>query len=407
MRYQCRARRYARGSTGVLCVAVLAVGMVACSSSSKKTSSTAASQQKASVASSAGSSSTAASGSLADVQSSITKFAQRVTTYASVKPVSGTSAVKGKTVWWVPIGSSIPSVQSIGNAMQTAFGHVGITMKTCDGKLLPTDIAACLSQARTQGADGVVTGFVDYTLDRTAFDSLVSQHIPVLIGGETPDAGKTSNSKLGFQSTRSTDDLSAELNVGSVILDSKGEAKIVYLGITDSAETEQEEATAKAYVSKNCTACTFDEVNYNTASINKLPSQVSAALLSHPSTTYVICESDLCSQPALTGIQTANFSNKVKLASCAGGLDSLQRIKAGGVQFSDIGISTVYLGWQFADGIIRMLTGHPPVSALGVVRVFQKSNVASLTLTPAVYATNGWYGTNAYQKKFLTAWGVA
>jgi ribose transport system substrate-binding protein len=346
--------------------------------------------------------------SLASVQADLAGYTQAVSKYAAIQPIAGgVSSLKGKTVWYVPIGSAIPTLAAIGTAMRTAFSKAGITLHVCDGKLLPTDISTCLSEAATQGADGVVTAFIDYTLVPNAFNNLVAHHIPVLVAGEQPDGGKTSGDTLGFYSTRTTDNLTQKLTMESIISDSKGEAKILYFGVTDSPETEEEAAYAKSFVQQNCSGCTFTESDYNTAAISKLPSQVSAALISHPDTTYVACETDLCAPNAVEGIKTAGYTNKVKLTSANGNLDSLQRIKAGDVQFSDAGVSSTYFGWQFADGILRMLSGAPPVSTTTVVRLFDSSNVGGLTLTPAAYQTNDWYGSTAYEQTFLSAWGVS
>jgi ABC-type sugar transport system substrate-binding protein len=391
MRYGSHLRR-TRTLLLVAAVAALAMVATACGSGSSGSTPTAASS----------------SDPLAPLQSNLATYTQAVTHYAAVHPISGgVSALKGKTVWYVPIGSAIPTLAAIGTAMQTAFKKVGIKMHTCDGKLLPTDIATCLSQAASQGADGVVTAFIDYKLVPNAFDNLVAHHIPVLVAGEQPDGGKTSTSKLGFYSTRATDDLTQKLMLESVIVDSNGKAKILYVGVTDSPETLQEASYAKSFAAQNCSGCTFTEVDYNTAAISKLPSQVSASLISNPDTTYVVCETDLCAPNAVSGIKTAGYANKVKLTSANGNLDSLQRIKAGDVQFSDAGVSSTYFGWQFADGILRMLTGTPPISTVTVVRLFDKSNVGGLTLTPAAYQTNAWYGSNAYEQTFLSAWGVS
>jgi ribose transport system substrate-binding protein len=404
MRYGSHLRRTPK-LTLVAAVAVLAMVTTACSSSgSTADPATTTSTTAPSTATSPSDS----GGSLAALQSNLATYTQAVTNYAAVQPISGgVTALKGKTVWYIPIGSAIPTLAAIGTAMQTAFGKVGITMHTCDGKLLPTDIATCLSQAASQGADGVVTAFIDYKLVPNGFNNLVAHHIPVLIAGEQPDGGKTSTSTLGFYSTRTTDDLTQKLTMESVIADSNGAAKILYFGVTDSPETEQEAAYAKSFVAQNCSGCTFTEVDYNTAAISKLPSQVSASLISNPDTTYVVCETDLCAPNAVSGIKTAGYTNKVKLTSANGNLDSLQRIKAGDVQFSDAGVSSTYFGWQFADGILRMLSGSAPVSTVTVVRVFNKSNVDGLTLTPGAYQTNDWYGSDAYEKTFLSAWGVS
>ena len=84
----------------------------------------------------------------------------------------------------------------------------------------------------------------------------------------------------------------------------------------------------------------------------------------------MVDELDAAGQYSVQGIQSAGYSNKVKLAATNGSLDSLQRINAGTVQFVDVGTSPSYEGWQFADGILQMLAGRTPTFTAGIVRVF-------------------------------------
>jgi hypothetical protein len=120
----------------------------------------------------------------------------------------------------------------------------------------------------------------------------------------------------------------------------------------------------------------------------------------------VVDELDAAAQYSVQGIQSAGYANKVKLAATNGALDSVQRIKSGTLQFVDIGTSPIYEGWQFAGGILAMMQGQTPTFTPGVVRVFNTDTVKGLTLTPAAYTTNAWYGSDAYEQTFLTAWGV-
>ena len=103
------------------------------------------------------------------------------------------------------------------------------------------------------------------------------------------------------------------------------------------------------------------------------------------------------------GIQTANAENKVKVFSANGNLSSLQDIAAGKLT-ADVGISSDYFGWQWADGILRMMKGDLPIVLNTTVRVFDKSDVSGLKLTPAAYATQAWYGSNSFEKGFENAW---
>jgi ABC-type sugar transport system substrate-binding protein len=347
-----------------------------------------------------------ANSTIATAQADLAKFTGQVASYPARKPVSGVSALKGKTVWYIPIGTAAPILNSFGVGIQAALTKLGMHFHTCDGKFLPTTITSCMNQAVTQGADGVVTGYVDYKLVPTAFQNLVSHHIPVLIAGEAPNAGRPDSPALAFDDTTPTIEVLQKLVDESVIVDSNGKAKVLFVGVTDSPQTRAGAAYSKKFFKDNCPGCTFTEIDYNTATLNKVPSQVSAALISHRDTTHVVVELDAAAAAAVSGVQTAGFANKVKLASTNGGLDSLQRIKAGQVQFVDVGLSATYLGWQFTDGIVRMMVGQLPVSGLGIVRVFTKSNVSGLTLTPSAYTSNAWYGTNDFEQTFLTAWGA-
>jgi len=391
------------------CLVSTALALTACSSSGG-TSNSSGPPGGSSVAGSStpAGSSGASSDPLAAAKANLAKYAGQVANYASVKTLTGgVSSLKGKTVWYVPIGSAVPILNAFGVGVQQAVEKIGLKFHTCDGKFLPTTIASCLDQAATQGADAVITGYIDYQLVPTAFDNLVSKNIPVLIAGEKPSGGKTDSSKLAFYDTSDSINVVQGLAADAIIVDSGGKANVLFIGVTDSPQTKGAATYAKQYFADKCSGCKFTEIDYNTASLNMVPSQVSSALIANPDTTYVFPSLDAGAPGAISGIKTAGYSNKVKLASTNGALDSLQRIKGGQVQFADIGFSPIYTGWQFTDGILRMMTGPTPIAAVGVIRAFTKDNVGGLTLTPDAYNTNAWYGSDAYEQTFLTAWGAA
>lgn len=388
-------RRTAALMTGAVAVALLTA---ACgSSSSSATTATPGTSSKP-----AGSST---SDSLAAAKADVAAFSKEVQKYEPVRPLSGVSTLKGKNVWYVPIGS-VPILDDFGVGITDALKHAGITTHVCDGKFVPTSMASCLHEAATQGADGVIAGYIDYQLVPTAYDNLVSHHIPVLIAGEAPSGGKTSSPHLAFYDGTASGNRSQELNMEAVMADSGGKAKILYVGVTDSVSTRASGAHAKSFIEKNCPGCTIKKIDYNTSSLNKVASQVSAALISNPDTTYVVDELDSGSPATISGIQTAGFANKVKLASSSGNLDALQRLRSGQLQVVDTGISSVYNGWQYADGLLRMLRGQVPTVTPSVYRVFTRDNVGGLTLTPTAYQTNSWYGSDDYKQTFTSAWGM-
>jgi ribose transport system substrate-binding protein len=343
------------------------------------------------------------------MQAQLTKYRAAVTSYASVPTLSGgVSAFKGKNVWYIPIGNTVPILAAYGTGISSAMQAAGITVHVCDGKFVPTQVATCLTQALNQGADGVIAASIDYQMVPNAFDALVAKKIPTLIAGEANDSGKPDSSTLAFQAGQGALNLAQELQMSAVITDSGGKANILYLGVTDSPTLKDGATHGKQFLQTHCPGCTITEIDYNTASVSKVPGQVAAALAANPNTTYVVAESDASAPGAFQGIQQAGFTNKVKLTSGGGALDSLQRIAANQTQIVDAGSSPIYQGWVYADGLLRMFAGGlPNPTPPWVTRVFDSSNVGSLTLTPEKYMTNEWYGPDTYQDAFKTAWGVS
>jgi ribose transport system substrate-binding protein len=351
---------------------------------------------------------TATKTAVSAMRADLAKYEARVTKYPAVPKIKGgVGSLKGKDVWYVPIGDSVPILAAFGQGVENAMKTAGIKVHVCDGKFLPTDIATCLSEAQSQGADGVIASYIDYKMVPNSFKALVAHHIPVLIAGESNDSGKAASPKLAFEPGQSALDIAQRLQMESVITASGGKAHILFLGVTDSPSVEQGASYAVSYVKKHCPGCTLTEIKYNTAEIGNVPSQVSAALIANPDTNYVVDELDAAGPGTYQGIQQAGYLNKVKMAGTNGDLDGLQRIVNNQDQTVDVGISPIYSGWLFADGMLRMLKGQKPITSLpSVIRVFTKSNLGSLKLTPAEYETNDWYGSNTYEKTFDSAWGL-
>jgi ABC-type sugar transport system substrate-binding protein len=389
-------RRRSRARTGLAGLTVVATFALAACGAGENSSS------------GSGDSSSGGGDEVATSEANVAEYTDAVSSYPEIPEISGgVGGLEGKNVWYVPIGAAVPILSAFGTGIEEALQEAGITVNTCDGKFVPTAIAACLDQAVTQGADAVITGYVDYALIPAAFDNVVANEIPVLIGGAAPSGGKTSNPELAFYDTTEDVQLTQQLVMDAVIADSDGKANILYATVTDSPQLKEGAAYGEQYLTDHCSGCTITTVEYNTASLNRLPSQISSGLLANPDITYVVGQADAAAEPSIAGIQSAGFADKVKLAATNGDLGGLQRIQSGNLQFVDVGSSPIYAGWGFADGILRMLTGETPEVHSGVHRVFTEDNVGDLALTPEAYPTIDWYGDSSYQDTFLSAWGLS
>ena len=132
-------------------VAVLAATavMAGCSSSSSSSGS-------APSTSATGSASAASSG-VAKADAMVAQLSAVTSKYpVPATPVSGVPALKGKTVYYVPLVAAIPGFAATAVALKGSLAKAGLKLQVCDGQGNPSAIAACVGQATGAGAAGII-----------------------------------------------------------------------------------------------------------------------------------------------------------------------------------------------------------------------------------------------------------
>ena len=313
--------------------------------------------------------------------------------------------VKGKTIWWIPIGDAVPVIHGFYSGFQQAVEAAGGTVKLCDGKFNPADIGNCLKQAADQNADAVVTAFIDYAMLPTAFDALTAKGIPVLVGGEAPSGGKTSSAQLAFFDPSGRVKKMYETTSAAGIVNGGDKPNGLWLKLQDSSLTKDASDAGVAAWKVLCADCALATLDYTTANADKLPSAVSAALVSNPNVNVIMVPVDSYVPAVSQALKTAGKTD-VKVVSTGGDLPNMQNVKAG-TQAGDLGTPVIYTGWTYANALFQQLVGDTVAPQDGLAnRYFDSSNVGSLTLTPEAYLSNAWYGDDSYVAAFKTAWGV-
>ena len=355
----------------------------------------------------------AGKGTTEDTQAGITEakdavatWGKAVTEYPAEPALSKTPDLAGKNVVIIPLGDQIPVLHGIAVGIDEAMKAVGATTKICDGKFNPTAVADCLKQAGDQDADAVVSLFVDYAMAGPAFDALAAKGVPTLLGGVAPTGGRTADKTLAFYDNNGRVKKLYEAMATSAVANGGADTKALFLRLMDSSTTREASDAAVTRFGELCPTCTVATADFTTANLDKLPSAVSAALVSHPDTNTLVVPVDSFVPPALQGVQSAGKAGKIKLISSSSDLAGLQRIKDG-QQVSDLGTPVIYEGWKFANGLMQLMAGDPvkPADAL-VTRDFNTSNVGSLDLNDSAYFTMNWFGDESFKDAFLTAWGV-
>jgi ribose transport system substrate-binding protein len=335
-------------------------------------------------------------------------WAAPLTDYPEEPALSAPVDMAGKTVHIVALGDQIPVIHGVAVGLQDALAEVGATGKICDGKFNPTAVADCLKSAGDQGADAVVSLFVDYAMAGTAFDALADQGVKVLVGGVEPSGGRESDDTLAFYDNTGRVDALYEAMSVSAVANGGADAQLLWLKLMDSTTTRSASDKGIAKAHELCPTCGIATAEFTTANLDKLPSAVSAALVSNPKTNLLIVPVDSFVPPALQGVQSAGFGDKVKVISSSSDLAGLQRIKDG-QQVSDLGTPVIYEGWKYANGLMQLMAGDE-VAAVEpedmVTRDFNADNIGELDLTTEAYFTPDWFGDDAFKQGFLTAWGV-
>jgi ribose transport system substrate-binding protein len=345
---------------------------------------------------------------IADAKAQLATWSGPITDWPEEPALTSPVDLAGKDVHIVALGDQIPVIHGVAVGIQDAMTEVGATTKICDGKFNPTAVADCLKAAGDQGADAVVSLFVDYAMAGNAFDALADTGVKVLVGGVEPSGGRQSDDGLAFYDNTARVDALYEAMSVSAAANGGADSEVLWLKLMDSTTTRSASDKGIAKFKQVCPTCGVATAEFTTANLDKLPSAVSAALVAHPDTNLLVVPVDSFVPPALQGVQSAGFGDKVDVISSSSDLAGLQRIKDG-QQVSDLGTPVVYEGWKYANALMQLLAGDEVVAVEAedmVTRDFNAANVSDLELSTEAYFTPDWFGDDAFKQVFLTAWGV-
>jgi ribose transport system substrate-binding protein len=324
-------------------------------------------------------------------------------TWPEPAEVSTPVDLAGKTVWWVPIGDAVPGIHAAGEGFRSAVEAAGGSVKLCDGKFNPSDIGNCLKSAGDQGADAVVTYFVDYATIPNAFDALVDQEVPLVVGAA--QARKPNSDTLAFWDTAPLTTALTETVAAASIVASGSSPEGIAILLKDNPSTAAATEAMTDKWEELCADCKLATVDHTTANQDKLPSLISAELVKNPNATVILSPDDGLVPSITQAVKTAGRTD-VKIVSASGALPSMQNVAAGTLH-ADVGLPTNYLGWSVAGALFQLMAGDPVSEPPLAIRYFDSSNIDSLELTPEAYESNEWYGDDSFEAAYKAAWGIS
>jgi ribose transport system substrate-binding protein len=374
-----------------LVAGLAALALTACASSAAPAGSPSA----------AGTSSATASAGLAYANAQIAKYSVNPAPLTAPGPaVAGAkSALQGKTIYYIPLLSSIPNLAIIGQGLKAGDASLGASTTMCDGGANPTSVTNCINQAITAQAAAIVICGFPTEFAPAGLASAKAHHVPVLVMGE--DSATVGDDTLAYLPNKQTT-LEA-LAADTIIAQSKGTANVLIAEADDNSQSiSWIQNGAVPEFKKECPDCTVTVMQFDSTQLQtQVPSQVSSELLSHPGINYILSEFDTYIPAIISGAQSAHVTN-VKITGTTGILSGLQRIASGQFETADVGTNFYQYGWLGTDQLARMVTGDGPVAHPFGIKIFTAQNVKGLSLTTADQNNGTWFGSSSEWQGILT-----
>lgn len=381
-----RTRRRLWATAGIATVSALL--LVGCSSGST------ASPTKGATSPSAASS---------DLEQQVADFMKAGDSYpVPTEAVSNPTALKGKTVFYIPITAQAPKFAIVQAGLKDALTILGAKLQACDGGGTPTTISTCINQAVAAHAAAIVSDAIYYDLAANAFDKAQAAGIPVLNTNQGPADGHPASDTLSY--AVEAGDGGATALAAWVALDSEGKGTVLANVSVDGPAPKRYFAGGQKLLDQECPGCTVVINEITASNFSQIPSSTSSALLKNPDTGYVWSQFEQYLQVTQAGAQQAGRATDTKGLTGATTLGGLKQLAAKNFLYAAVADASTFNGWIDADAALRMVAGDAIPEYTIPERLFTRDNIGDITLTDDAQASGEWFGPTDFPDQFATLW---
>lgn len=293
--------------------------------------------------------------------------------------------LKGKTIFNIPVSSSVPYDAIIDKAQARVAKRFGINYVDYPNQGQVSQWVQGFGQAIARKPDLILLlGASPYVLT-TQLRQAKSAQIPVL----STHAVDPTMPKPAAQppTVYQLFTKAARLEADWVIHDTKGKANVVIVTSNDFLPSRyivkaiQDEFTTRCGSGCETKVVDVPVPDWST----KMQSATQSSLVSDRSVNYVIPIYDGMCQFVVPAITAAHRVGQVHVATYNGTPFVLKDIQDGDIVRMDVGENLEWLGWADMDAAMRVLAGlKPPTDEQTALRMFTKDNVNSAGKPPAV-----------------------
>lgn len=352
----------------------------------------------------------ASSADLGAVDKVINQYKQ-TPTFKAPGPAFDASKAQGKTIFYIPLNSTLPFDTLMANGAKEAADAAGAKFVLYSNQGRPSEWIQGMDSAISRKVDLIVlAGAPDPKLLGPQIKAAKAAGIPVIVTHlydatyvhkaltEEPElAGIVpANHYMGGR-------LMADL----AIKETKGRVHALFITANEVQPSRGIVAAFQDELKKYCPdTCKATVVNIPIPSwAEKVPTTVQTNLLKDPNINFVVPVYDGMTPLLAAGITQAGKSSSVKVVAYNGTASVLQMIQKKNLVVGEIGEPIEWLGWSIVDEALRILSGAKPVTnEYTPLRVFDQSNVDE-TGDPATQ-TKGYGDPNEFKDGYKKLWGL-
>lgn len=332
---------------------------------------------------------------------------QPVASFTAPGPAFDTSQIQGGTVYYVVPALEAAVFQTYAEAFEEAFEPFGITLQQCGTNGgSPDGIANCLQQAVDADAAAVIAMVIPYVMSPTMFDNVMNAGIPVLYGLTGSD-GEGDPSSVAYFSPNFFE--MQGWNANFVVADSGASADVIVVEETDNPAVQAWTLEGALPVYEDgCSGCTVNKITTSTTQLDKLTTDITAALVANPDIAYVQSPSATYVAAIISGLQGAGKSpSDIQVGSMDVNVAEVNQLQQGQWLSNVVGTDFAASAWYMTDQVLRMLAGEPSLRNVEFPyqRMFTRENAADLVPTEAAWKSGEWFGSTDYREGFLELWG--
>ena len=303
-------------------------------------------------------------------------------------PAFDMSKVDGKTIFSLPVTSSVPDIVRLSDTTRAIAESYGAKWVEFTNQGAPTDWNAGIDQAISQKVDVIFLSSLPPEAIVPSLQKAKAAGIPVVLGQSTPYDDLSADLKALITNTVNRDFIQgAELEADWVIAETEGKANVVLLTTLEVNSSQPMIDAFTEEFEKNCPDCTMKVTKVLAADWpTKIPSEVVSEIRKNPGLNAVVPMYDAMASYAASGIQQAAATGKVMIGTFNGSPPVLKMLQEADTVMMDAGESYEWAAHAIMDQLGRVLTGAPQIpggDAQIPLRVFTDDNVDE-TGTPPV-----------------------